>query len=167
MSTGPWPAWVLGTWRFSRRLLITQGFLWDWLAAFALIRLNRGVLKPMHHLERFYIDSDPTLRYPRTSCWLYHDLFWHLVFWVTPALFLACQAPLLLRGAMGAKERLTVAVGDWHAAMLSLTEAYAMAATLKHMMEHTGKLRPDWCACSASTHPKMGQHVRKCHAQGL
>jgi len=123
-------------------LFVTQYNIYDWVVVLVLLRINRVWFKQAVHLERFYLDTDATLGYPMTECYLPHDLMWNLLFYAPPVVFCFAQ----LRGVLWNSSRasLSAAATEVHAGMLSLFESYATASTFKHMLEHTGKLRPDW-----------------------
>jgi diacylglycerol diphosphate phosphatase/phosphatidate phosphatase len=126
-------------------LLIERGYWADWVAAALLIRINRRYLKHLPHVTRFYSATDATLAFPLDldACFLPHDISWWYLFYVTPGIFLLAQARSLWAPRAWP---LAAAVLDFHAAVLSLLETYALGSTFKHLLERSGKLRPNWIA---------------------
>lgn len=147
---------------FAKSLLISQGFIWDWVLLFLLIRINRMFLKQLPHNQRYYSDNDPTLAYPMADCVLPHDFSWTFVFYITPAILLLSQLPTL----WSTTYTWVRAVLDFHAAYLSLFEAYSVASTLKHILERSGKLRPDWLARVATGNASLIKDGRESYPSG-
>ena len=167
--------------RFLHYVLISQGYIWDWALAIILIRINRIFLKHLPHNERLYIEGDASLSYPLVQCWLPHDLSWHVVFYATPVIFLTVNiiyyvtviihSKLLGDGRLesrnaGYGELLQCAALDFHAAYLSLIEAYTIAATVKHIVERSGKLRPNWFARLGTGDAKLIKDGRESYPSG-
>lgn len=167
--------------RFLYRVFISQGYVWDWALAIVLIRINRVFLKHLPHNERIYIDGDASLSYPLVQCWLPHDLSWHVVFYATPAIFLATNLIYILIISLKAKPTSDVRVGDentgygelletaaldFHGAYLALIEAYTLAATVKHIVERSGKLRPNWFERLATGDAKLIKDGRESYPSG-
>lgn len=114
-----------------------DGFLWDWLLVIIIVRVNRALLKPMTPIHRYYEKHDPTLSYPLQPCRPGHAIFWNSVLYGPALVGIICQL---------GRRSWAVAWPDWHHLQLSVGEAYALACTMKHILEHTGQLRPNWIA---------------------
>ena len=147
---------------FARSLFISQGYIWDWALVIILIRINRAFLKNMPHYKRYYIKSDASLSYPIAPCFLPHDLSWTYVFYITPAIILLHQLPALWSINYG-----WIRAGlDFHGGYLSLFEAYSVASTSKHILESSGKLRPDWLARLATGDAAIIKDGRESYPSG-
>lgn len=84
---------------------------------------------------------DASLDYPHVPTLLTHDRFWWGVWGAPLTLFALAQ---LLR------PRRARCWAELHHALLALTQAFSLASTFKHGLEHLGRLRPDWLARLAS-----------------
>ena len=174
---------------------ITDGYIYDWFVALFIIRINRMYIKPLPYIQRYYRDDDPTIGYPLVECAIGHDIFWNLVLY-GPALFvILLQLPVLCWSFWTEKstgrdqQRENVhynneisqydeqpkrswgqvvfnAWVEWHHVQLTLIESYAIACSIKHIMEHSGKFRPNWLARLASEDPSKIEDGRSSYPSG-
>ncbi|KAI8474188.1 MAG: phosphatidic acid phosphatase type 2/haloperoxidase [Monoraphidium minutum] len=127
------------------RHFITDGYIYDWALALALIIMNFTVPGPIvRPLERHYTAGDPALSYPSVYVPLSENQKFGLEFAIPGVVGALMQ--LARRGA-GPGGRLL----DWHHLMLSTLEAFAVECSFKKWMNLVGRLRPDWFA-RLSTH---------------
>ena len=130
-----------------RRLI--QAHLLDWLAAGATLGVAYGFfgagIKPT---LRYFTPGDPSLSYPDRASTVSGTALYLMVFVLPPGVCLVTHAA----GQWLAKRPrpLSLVLLDFHHTMLSLVEAYALAALWKVSLNRgVGRLRPFWLSLVA------------------
>jgi len=125
------------SWAFLRIWFMQEGYIWDWIVAIVLTIINHVVpLTAIRPVDRFYINTDPTLSYPYEENTISSTVLYILAF-AFPGVCIVVSASL------------QKSFHDGHHGLLSLLESFSLACGWKRWMNLTGRLRPNWLALYA------------------
>lgn len=120
-----------------REWFITDGYIWEWIAAGIVILLNYVIpITAIKPINRYYLPTDPSIAY------LLHDntISSSVLGWLSFGL------PIL---AFSVHQFFRPSFPAWHHSILSLIEGFALAST-KRWINLAGRLRPDFLAILAN-----------------